>query len=138
MNCGVCRYPNNIRVEYFQTPLFVRKNEHAIKFEEWQKWNESLRPNVPEDYGMENGPYEEFNSPEEHLSSIEKRWPGYQELLKLSQSQFNDLERFLATAAHVEWAERQDRLAERQDRLAVNLAIKLYKEHSFKEFDPAI
>jgi len=62
MNCGVCRYPNESRTEYFQTPLFVRqnfhRNEHAIKFDQWQEWQRSLRgdirPNIPEDYGMKS------------------------------------------------------------------------------------
>ena len=52
MNCGVCRYPNESRIEYFQTPLFVRQEFHR---------NEH-RPNTPEDYGMMSERFQDFNN----------------------------------------------------------------------------
>lgn len=79
MNCGVCRYPNESRIEYFQTPqLRHRVNEHALKLEEWRKWTDSLnRPNVPEDYGMKNESYKEYNSQEEHLMDLFREYPQH-------------------------------------------------------------
>jgi len=138
MKCGVCRYPDEIRVEYFQTPQYFPYNprpveitDEAIAIHRALEKHYNIRPNIPEDYGMPNENYEQFNSPEEHLKSIKERWPKYEELLKLKKSDFNDLERYLATAAHREWAERQDRLA-------VNLAIDIFRKYEEEAFDPAI
>lgn len=75
MKCGVCRYPNENRVEYFQTPQYFPYKPRPIKItkesiaihEAVKKSQQELRPNTVEDYGKK--PEDPFRSPQEQAFS---------------------------------------------------------------------